>query len=88
MINDVGELHGLKTRKRENAKTRKSIFASQNFIVNFKKREFQTRKNKFIVNFLNNFTVKFETRKINLNILNKTKKKKNRAVLLPIYSII
>ena len=63
-------------QKRENAKTLKSIFASQNFIVNFKKREFQTRKNKFIVNFFNNFTVKFETRKINLNILNKKKRKK------------
>jgi hypothetical protein len=63
-ISNVGELHGQKTRKRENAKTRKLIFASQNFIVNFKKREFETQKNRFIVKFLNNFTVKFETRKL------------------------
>jgi hypothetical protein len=35
-------------QKRENAKTRKLIFASQNFIVNFKKREFETQKNRFV----------------------------------------
>jgi hypothetical protein len=44
-----------KAQKPENANL---ILVSQNFIVNFKKREFE-----------NNFTVKFETRKLICNVV-------------------